>query len=260
MRSFKALATLLLAIWAVPAHAWAPTANGSANCTTAVNSCATTVTSTVSTGSGVLLVSTLSSISITSAPTVTDSAGNSYTVQYVTNSKGTLVVAWCASTTAALTGGTSTITVTSSSTTQYFATAAFTVSGFNTSIPFDKQGTDVAANMSNGTAISGPTSPALLYTSEYALVVVGVGAPPSTGTALSSVTGGYSLVANTGGPTAYRPEQWIYGQTLTTGTATFGATPTISATAGYNAQVFMFPTAGAVLAPKPLRTLLGVGQ
>ena len=70
MHSFKALLVLLLALWCAPAAAWTPTANGTKNCNSAANSCALTVTSTVATGSATLLVATLSSNSISSAPTV----------------------------------------------------------------------------------------------------------------------------------------------------------------------------------------------
>ena len=262
MHSFKALLVLLLALWCAPAAAWTPTANGTKNCNSAANSCALTVTSTVATGSATLLVATLSSNSISSAPTVSDSAGNcsGYTVQYVSNAKGTVVVAWCAATTTSLSGGSSTITVTYSGATQKFSMAAFTVSGFNTATPFHTQGTDVAATWTSGTPISASASPALLYTPEYALVVVGVSSAPGTTDSLGSVTGGYASVGTSGGGAQFSPEQFIFGQTISTGTATFGATPTASAAGSYNAQVFMFPSAGAVIAAKPTRTLLGVGQ
>jgi hypothetical protein len=264
MHSFKMLALALLALlWAAPAHAMTMTSLGKAACDTAANSCSVAASGTVAAGGTTMIIAAFNQYAPTSI-TASDSAGNcssAYTYQsavIASGGYGMLVVAYCPTTTAAITSGTTTFTIAFAGTVQPLIVTAWSITGNRQSVFFDKKGTLVTGQWTSGTAVAGSTSGTLGWSSEDVISVV-YGMTTSSADTVGSYTGGYSSVAAYPGSNN-RPGLWISKQTLTTGAATVGFTPTSAAARYYLSQTFSFVNAGATATARPTRTLLGVGQ
>lgn len=254
MRSFRALLALPLALWGLPAHAATVTQVATAACTTAVSSCTATLSSNVSAGSVLLVVGTFGTS--TGTYTFADSASDTFaSCGKASSNNGTPFAAIVASS-AGMASGTGTVTVTNGSASNKWAIQVFTVTGITGVC--DAIGTAVTGTWTSGSATTFATSPALHYSSEWVLSVVSVQAGAAADI-MASYTGGYTATSSytTG---TNDPEQFLSSQTLTSGTATAGGTPTSSAGRNYNAVVFTFPNSGSTFNSRPTRTLLGVGQ
>ena len=277
MRSFKAalaarmaeavaaVLILICALWCVsPAHAMTLTAIGETACNTSANTCSTTATGSVASGGTTLVVATVN-YSAPTAIVVSDSAGNcssAYTTQTANMTSGgfsTTVVAWCTVTSAAITSGTTTFTMSYTGTAEPLLVAAYSVTGNAQTTFFDQQATKVTGQWTSGTAVTGSTSPALAWSSEDAIVVTTFSAGATTDS-IGTYTGGYASANAFPATASNRPEMWVAKRTVTSGTAQVGFTPTLSASKYGLTQIFMFVNSGALSLGGRTRMLMGVGQ
>ena len=265
MRSFKAaFAALIALLWcASPAHGLTLTAIGETACNTSANTCSTTATGSVASGGTTLVVATVN-YSAPTAIVVSDSAGNcssAYTTQTANMTSGgfsTTVVAWCTVTSAAITSGTTTFTMSYTGTAEPLLVAAYSVTGNAQTTFFDQQATKVTGQWTSGTAVTGSTSPTLAWSSEDAIVVTTIYNSATTNT-IGTYTGGYASVSAFPN-TSVRPGLSVARQTVTSGTAQVGFTPTLSASEYGLTQIFMFVNSGALSLGGRSRMLMGVGQ
>ncbi|KUR80741.1 hypothetical protein [Novosphingobium sp. FSW06-99] len=221
-------------------------------CSTSTTTCTASITASVPAGSFLIVViSTQTNPS--SKPVLADNATTTNcSGAYPTNAfpyvYAYTAVAVCASTSGAMTsgttcgsGGTTQCAITLTDTGSYYWTMqAYVVSGVT---GYDKAGVQVTGTtFTNGSPTSFATSPTLGYTSEWALGIIALGTG-ATSDSMASYTGGYASIGSRVGATN-RPEFFLAAQTLTSGTATLGATPTIT-TKNFNSVVLLFPTTGA---------------
>ena len=273
------LLTLLFAalmLWtAAPAQAMTLTPIAAVGCNTASSSCTVNVSASVPAGSNIVLVAVTTAYDANTDFTAADNAatpncGGAYATKIAYNAAtgNDFVVATCMNTVGALTSG---ATCGASGTTQCGFTMthatgssnrwvlfAYAATGINTTTPFAGFGTVVSATWTSGAPLpTVPTSAPLAWSSEDAVGMIGNVTAASTDT-MTGYTGGYvSLTSSVQGTV----EMFLARQTLTTGTATLGATPTSSAARNYAAVVAMFVNSGATpLSSGQWRSLLGVGQ
>jgi|GEM_PF-5406204 len=242
MRRAITLLALALGCLSAPAHAVTATQVAGSPCGTSATTCTATATANVPAGSYVLVVGAFGTGN-NGTITVTDNGGNctAYTtVAKASSNNATPFVAVCPSTTAALASGTGSFTATSSSTSNVWVLTAWVLSGVS---GVDKAGTAVAGTMTSGTATSFATTPALSYSSEWALGLVAVG-NGGAADSLGAYTGGFAAFGSINGGNS-RPELFLSAQTLTSGTATLGATPTVAASRNDNAITVLFIPTGA---------------
>ena len=234
---------------------------------TAVNTYTTTaVTGSVSVGGSVVVAAYIPNPTGVGGFVIQDSSGNcsnDYSIQNTANTTaaGQSVIGYCANIGTALTSGTSTITITWTGSTAKVAIAAFSATGLNTTTPFNVKGSAAQATWTSGSPLTTvPTTPTLTCNNEYAFVVTGVSIGAAADT-LGTYTGGFAALLSVPAGGTNNPEEFIAYQTVTSGTATLGATPTSAAGRNYLSNAYMFNSSGATcgLGGTPQMTLLGVG-
>ena len=270
-----AVAAFLALLLCIPcATAMTLTPIGKASCDTAANTCSTTASGSVAVGGTVMVIAVIGQ----SAPTaiiVSDNAktancGGAYTVQtdnITSGATATTVIAFCTVTAGTITsgatcgaGGTSqcAFAITYAGTAAPTMLAAYAVTGNAQATFFDKQGSKATGQWTSGSAVAGANSGAVAWSSEDIISVLNVPLSSSADT-VGSYTGGYTAVSAFPG-SSNRPGLWIAKQTIATGTAQVGFTPTSAATRAFLSQTFSFVNAGATATARPMRTFLGVGQ
>jgi len=251
----RILAGLVLALaWlSAPAHAVTATLVASGSCTAVATSCTVNVTADVPTGSFLVAIATVQS-SLAIAVTFSDNAatpncGGAYVLAAKPSlNNGTPAVFYCAATTTAMSSGTTcgsgstqcAFTATTSGSVDW-AIQVYAISGI---AGFDKAGFPMTGTWTSGAATTFATTPTLGHSSEWALSIVAVGAGAAADT-MTSFTGAFSPIGWLAAGATNKPEFFLSAQTLTSGLATSGATPTSSAGRAYNSIVLLFLTTGS---------------
>jgi len=253
MRQVFALLALAIAWMSAPdASAQTVTKVADVTCTTSATTCTAPITAAVPAGS-FLVVVVVDQTTPSSKPAIADNAATTncsgaYPTNAFPNVYSYIAVAVCASTSGAMTSGTTcgsggttqcAITITDTGS-YYWAIQAYIVSGL---VGYDKAGAQVTGTtLTNGLPTTFAASPGLGYSSEWALGIIALGTG-ATSDSMASYTGGFSSIGARVAGATNRPEFVLSARTLTNGTATLGATPTANSTHNYNSVVLLFQTA-----------------
>jgi len=250
MRRAPALLAPCLAWLCAPASATAAvtkTLVGNAICATSAVSCTGTFSTAVAAGSLVEVEVTVDGLAQSYVFSITDSAGNSYTgagsggkTTLVSSNNGSIIVGYAASTTTALTTS-STFTVSNPSNSFPYIMQAYVIAGVS---GLGGIGTATTGTWTSGTSTTFATTPMLNHSTEYADAVVAV-AVGGISDSMGGYSGGFSPVGAIVSANVNRPEMFIAGQTVTSGTATLVATPTSSASRNYSSIILYWLPTGA---------------
>jgi hypothetical protein len=220
---------------------------GSAICATAATSCSGTFSTAVAAGSFVEIEVTVDGQAQSFVFSITDSAGNSYAgpgsggkTTLISSNNGSIIVGYAAATTTALTTS-STFTVSNPSNSFPYVMQAYVIAGVS---GLGGVGAAVTGTWTSGTPITFATTPTLNHSSEYADAVVALAVGGVTDS-MGSYSGGFSAVGSVVSANVNRPEMFISGQTVTSGTATLVATPMSSASRNYSSIILYWLPTGA---------------